>query len=434
MSRSTAEWIAADLAHVWHPFTQYDEWKDEPKLVIERGEGVYLVDTDGRRYLDGVSSLWCNLHGHRHPRLDAALRAQIDTLAHATQLGLAGVEPIRLAERLAALTGLPRVFYSDSGSSAVEVALKMAFQCQQQRGERQRTRFAALAEAYHGDTLGAVSVGGIDLFHGVYRPLLFDALRVPAPERPDPEEEARLFEKAEALFRERGSEIAAFVFEPLVQGAAGMRMHSAAYLRELCALARGAGALLVADEVATGFGRTGAMFATERAGVKPDFLCVAKGITAGYLPLAATLTTEEVFDAFRGPYTAWKTLFHGHTYTGNALACAVANASLDVFEQEGVLASLPAKMQALREGLLVLRHPRVLERRAFGMMGAVVLGPYPPERRMGHRVALAARDFGVIVRNLGDSVVFMPPLAMSPAEIKACTAAVGQALQALDPA
>lgn len=426
--RTHGDWIAADLAHLWHPFTQYDEWVHEPKLVIERGEGVYLIDVDGNRYLDATSSLWCNVHGHHHPRLDAALRGQLDRIAHSTQLGLANTQPILLAERLAALTGLPRVFYSDSGSTSVEVALKMAFQCQQQRGERQRTRFAALAEAYHGDTLGAVSVGGIDLFHGVYRPLLFDAVRIPAPDRPDPEVEGRLLEAAEAIFRAEGGQLAAFVFEPLVQGAAGMRMHSAAFLRELCRMAREAGALLVADEVATGFGRTGTMFALDQVGVKVDFLCLAKGLTAGYLPLAATLTTEEVFSAFRGPYTAWRTLFHGHTYTGNPLACAVALANLDLFAEEAVVEGLGPKIQALREGLLLLRHPWVVERRQRGMMAAVGLGPFPAEQRIGHRVALACRDHGVIVRNLGDAIVLMPPLAMRPVEIRECVAAVGAAI------
>lgn len=426
--RPTASWISADLRHVWHPFTQYEEWVTEPKLVIERADGVRLVDTDGRTYLDGTSSLWCNLFGHHHPRLDAAIRAQLDRVAHTTLLGLASTPSIALAERLCALTGFDRVFYSDSGSTAVEVALKMAFQAQQQRGERARTRFAALAEAYHGDTLGSVSVGGIDLFHGVYRPLLFDAVRIPAPDRVDPAVEAALLARAEVLFRTEGPSLAAFVFEPLVQGAAGMRMHSPAFLRALAAQARAAGALLVADEVATGFGRTGTMFAIEQAGVHPDFLCVAKGLTGGYLPLAATLTTEAVFDAFRGPYTAWKTLFHGHTYTGNPLACAAALATLEVFEEEGVLAALPERVAALSEALAGLHHPAVQEVRQLGMMAAVRLGEFPTEARVGHRVSLACRDHGVVVRCLGDAVVLMPALVMSPADLRTCVEAIGKGI------
>lgn len=427
--RTTADWIEADLRHLWHPFTQYEEWTAEPKLVIDRAEGVWLVDTDGRRYLDGVSSLWCNLFGHRHPRLDAAVRAQLDRVAHTTLLGLSSTPAIALAERLCALTGLDRAFFSDSGSTAVEVALKMAFQAQQQRGETNRTRFAALAEAYHGDTLGAVSVGGIDLFHGVYRPLLFDAVRVPCPDRPDPEVEARLLDEARRLFAEHGPTLAALVFEPLVQGAAGMRMHSPAFLQELCRLAREAGALLVADEVATGFGRTGAMFAVQAAGVRPDFLCVAKGLTGGYLPLAATLTTEAVFDAFRGPYTAWKTLFHGHTYTGNPLACAAALATLDVFAEERVLEGLPARVTALGEALAAVRHPAVVEVRHRGLMAAIGLGPFPPEARTGHRVALACRDEGLVVRCLSDAVVLVPPLVMTPEQLRTCVAIVERAVE-----
>jgi len=426
--RPTSDWIAADLRHVWHPFTQFQEWEVEPKLVIDRAEGVHLVDTDGRRYLDGVSSLWCNLFGHRHPRIDAAIRAQLERMAHSTLLGLASTPSIALAERLAALTGLPRVFYSDSGSTAVEVALKMAFQAQQQRGETHRTRFAALREAYHGDTLGSVSVGGIELFHGVYRPLLFDAVRIPAPERADPAEESRMLEEARRLFAAEGSTLAAFVFEPLVQGAAGLRHHSAHFLRSLCAMAQDAGALLVADEVATGFGRTGTMFAVEQAGVRPDFLCLAKGLTGGYLPLAATLTTDAVFDAFRGPYTAWRTLFHGHTYTGNPLACAAASATLELFEEEKVIEGLPAKVEALHAAVADLRHPSVVERRAVGLMAAIRVGPAPSEARLGHRVALSCRDDGVILRCLGDAVLVVPPLAMSPEELRRCVSAIERAL------
>jgi adenosylmethionine-8-amino-7-oxononanoate aminotransferase len=432
--RPTADWISADLRHLWHPFTQYDEWVAEPKLVIERAEGVTLVDTDGRRYLDAVSSLWCNLFGHRNPRIDAAVRDQLDRVAHTTLLGLASTPSIALAERLCALTGMDRVFYSDSGSTSVEVALKMAFQAQQQRGHTARVKFAALAEAYHGDTLGSVSVGGIDLFHGVYRPLLFEAVRVPCPDRADPVVEAALLERAAAIFREHGPTLAAFVFEPLVQGAAGLRMHSPAFLRALCALARDAGALLVADEVATGFGRTGTLFAIEQAGVRPDLLCVAKGLTGGYLPLAATLTTDAVFDAFRGSYTEWKTLFHGHTYTGNALACAAALATLGIFEEDSVLTWLPERVRVLDEALRAIRHPAIREVRTFGMMGAVVLGPFEPAARTGHRVALACRDEGVILRCLGDTVVLMPPLIMTDEDLSTCARAIETALARVCPA
>lgn len=425
----TAGLLDLDLRHVWHPFTQADEWATEPKLCIASAEGVELIDTDGKRYLDAVSSLWCNVHGHRNPRIDAAIRRQLDTVAHTTMLGLTHAPAIELAARLCALTGLDRVFYSDSGSSAVEVALKMAFQAQQQRpGGSARTRFAALAEAYHGDTLGSVSVGGIDLFHGVYRPLLFDCVRIPCPDRPDPEAETRCLAQARTLFAEHGPTLAGFVFEPLVQGAAGMRMHSASFLAGLCAMAREAGALLIADEVATGFGRTGTMFALEQAGVTVDLLCVAKGITGGYLPLAATLATEAVYDCFRGPYTAWKTLFHGHTYTGNPLACAAALASLDIFRDDDVIAGLRPKIEALRNGILLIDHRTVIERRQRGLMAAVRIGPFATDARVPHRVALACREDGVIVRCLGDAIVMMPPLSMTPEQIRRCTGAINAAL------
>lgn len=427
-----------DLQHLWHPFTQQDEWEaaGDP-LMIERAEGVELIDVQGRRYLDGVASLWTNVHGHRHPHIDAAVRAQLDRVAHSTLLGLASVPSARLARRLIELTArlpgagepLSRVFYSDSGSTAVEVALKIAFQCQQQRGQRQRTRFAALAEAYHGDTLGGVSVGGIELFHGVYRPLLFDALRLPAPDRPDPDDEARCLAHADELLREHGDTLAAIVVEPLVQGAAGMRRHSPAFLDALLSLAREAGLLVIVDEVATGFGRTGTLFALEQTTSRPDLLCLAKGLSGGYLPLAATLATEAVFEAFRGPYVEHRTFFHGHTYTGNPLACAAALASLEVFEQEAVIEGLPPKIQALSDALRALPTRHVAELRQHGLMaGALLRHDHPPEARVGHRVCMAARELGVIVRPLGDLIVFMPPLSMSPKDIRRMVDSVGAVL------
>ncbi len=422
--------LERDYRHLWHPFTQASEWEAQDNLVITHGEGVFLFDDQGRRYVDGTASLWCNVLGHRHPAVDAGIRAQLDRVAHSTMLGLTHPPAIELAERLSALSRLDRVFYSDSGSTAVEVALKMAFQAKQQAGETGRTRFAALSEAYHGDTVGSVSIGGIELFHGVYRPLLFDAVRVPSPERADPTDEARCLAQAEAIFAEHGDTLCALVVEPLVQGAAGMRRHSPAWLQALAKLARDAGAYVVADEVATGFGRTGTMFACERAGIEPDFLCLAKGLTGGYLPLAATLTTEAVYEHFRGPYTEYRTFFHGHTYTGNPLACAAALATLDALP--AVLATLPARAEALGEKLLALDHPAVAERRVFGMMGALLLRdgdrPFDPALRVGHRVALAARRHGAIVRNLGDAVMVMPPLVTEEPELETLVQAVRRAL------
>lgn len=431
-----SDWLTRDQAVLWHPFTQHDEWVAQPhNLTIVAGEGAWLIDDQGRRFLDGVSSLWCNVWGHRHPHLDAAVRTQLDRIAHSTLLGLTHPPAIELAERLAALTGFDRVFYSDSGSTAVEIALKMAFQAQQQQGETRRTRFAALAEAYHGDTIGSVSVGGIELFHGVYKPLLFEAVRIPAPDRPDAGEEAACLSEARRIFADTGDTLAAIVLEPLVQGAAGMRMHSEAWLTAIVELAREYGVLVIADEVATGFGRTGQMFASQA--VRPDVLCVAKGLTGGYLPLAATLVREPIFDCFRGQYTQYRTLFHGHTYGGNPLACAAALATLDLFEGF----DLAAKADELGAALGALRHPWVREVRRAGLMAAVVLGRegahegpapaavgFPSARRIGHRVCLEARKFGVIVRNLGDAIVVMPPYVTTRAELDTIVSAIDAAI------
>ena len=427
-----------DFDHVWHPFTQATEWEaaGEP-LIVERAEGCTLIDVHGKRYLDGISSLWTNVHGHQHPDIDRAICGQVEKISHSTMLGQAGVPSITLAKRLADLLAqipgdqepLTRTFYSDSGSTAVEVALKMAFQFQQQIGQSKRARFAALSEAYHGDTMGSVSVGGIDLFHQIYRPLLFNAVRIPAPDHATPVEEASCLRRARQMFDEHGDEIAALVVEPLVQGAAGMRMHSIHYLQTLMKMARECGALVICDEVAVGFGRTGTMFAMEQVGMRPDIICLAKGLSSGYLPLAATVVTNTIYDAFRAPYSDHKTLFHGHTYTGNALCCAAALANLDVFERESVLDQLPIKIATMRRMLDALPGQHIAEIRHKGMMAAAVLKhPLGTDAPVGHRVAMAARRHGVIVRPLGDGIIFMPPLAISNDEIEEIGRAVGQSI------
>ncbi len=418
---------AWDHRHLWHPFTQMAEWLAEPPLVVAAAEGTTLIDVEGRRYLDGVASLWCNVHGHRHPRLDAALRAQADRVAHSTLLGLTNVPAIELAHALVGIAppGLTRVFYSDSGATAVEVALRIALQYQQLRGERARTRFASLVEAYHGDTLGAVGVGYSETFHRHLAAAIVPAVRLPPPhvfrwqQGLDPEAAlAAALEAAERTLAAHGPTLAAVVVEPLVQGAAGIWVHPPEYLRALAALARRHGALFIADEVATGFGKTGRMFACEHAQVTPDLLCLAKGITGGYLPLAATLATEEVFAAFLGPYEEFRALFYGHTYTGNPLACAVALASLEVFRAERTLERLAPKAARLAADVAPLPH--VGEVRQQGIMVGIELvadrrtrAPYPPAARMGQRVVRAARARGVVIRPLGDVIVLMPPLAIA---------------------
>jgi adenosylmethionine---8-amino-7-oxononanoate aminotransferase len=413
---------AADHAHLWHPFTQQQGWAQETPLIVDRAEGTDLIDVDGRRYIDGVSSLWCNVHGHRHPRIDAAVRAQLDRMAHSTMLGLSHRPAIELAARLVELAPptLTRVFYSDSGSTATEIALKMAFQYWKQRG-RERRRFVALRMAYHGDTIGSVSVGGIDLFHSLYRPLLFDTLKA------EPGDLAQM----DALLREHGDDVAAVIMEPLVQGAAGMLVHPPGYLRGVRELCDRHDVLLILDEVATGFGRTGRMFACEHEEAWPDLLCLAKGITGGYLPLAATLTTERIYDGFLGEFHELRAFFHGHTYTGNPLACAAALACLDVFRDELTLHHLQPKIHLLA-GLLepIASLPAVREVRRCGFMVGIELEEEPLELRMGHRVTLEARRRGAIVRPLGDVVVLMPPLAISERDLRRLVGITAEAIEA----
>jgi adenosylmethionine-8-amino-7-oxononanoate aminotransferase len=426
---------AWDHRHLWHPFTQMADWLGEEPLVIAAAEGCTLVDVHGRRWLDGVLSLWCNVHGHRHPRLDAALRAQLDRVAHSTLLGLANVPSIELAHELVAVVppGLTRVFYSDAGATAVEAALRMALQYHQLRGETRRTRFASLVEAYHGDTLGAVGVGYSEPFHRHVAPAIVPAVKLPPPhvfrwERgmtADAAVDAAIAAAEDALAA-HGPTLAAVIVEPLVQGAAGMWIHPPRYLRALHDLARRHGTLLIADEVATGFGRTGRLFACEHAGITPDVMCLAKGISGGYLPLAATLATEEVFAAFLGPYEEFRAFFHGHTYTGNPLACAVGLASLRVFREERTLERVAATAAALETRLArdVAPLAHVGDVRQQGVMVGIELvrdrerrTPYPPADRIGQRVVRAARRRGVIVRPLGNVIVLMPPLAIVPAEL-----------------
>ena len=414
--------VAADRAHLWHPFTQHRGWMDERQVIVERGEGTDLIDLDGRRYIDGVSSLWCNVHGHAHPRIDAAVRGQLDRVAHSTMLGLSHGPAIELAERLVEIAppGLARVFYSDSGSTATEIALKMAFQYWQQRGQR-RSRFVALRMAYHGDTIGSVSVGGIDLFHSMYRPLLFETLKA----------EPGDLEDMERLVARHAGEVAAVIMEPLVQGAAGMLVHPEGYLRGVRDLCDRHGVPLILDEVATGFGRTGRMFACEHEDVAPDLLCLAKGITGGYLPLAATVATERVYEGFLGEFEEFRTFFHGHTYTGNPLACAAAIASLDVFREERTLEALEGKIELLARLLVpVAAHPAVREVRRVGFMVGIELEEFPLPLRMGHRVTIEARARGAIIRPLGDVVVLMPPLAISEADLRRLVSITAEAIDA----
>jgi adenosylmethionine-8-amino-7-oxononanoate aminotransferase len=397
---------------MWHPFTQMAEW--DP-LVIARGDGNYLIDTEGRRYLDGVSSLWCNVHGHNHPRLNAALKTQLERIAHSTFLGLTHEPGIQLGEALVEVApkGLTRVFYSDSGSTAVEIALKQSFQYWQLAGRTKKQRFLRMGDAYHGDTLGAVGVGGIDLFHRVFGPLLVQSIAIPSPAGTDG---SRSLAVLEDCLKTRADEIAAFVLEPLIQGAAGMLVHPRGFLAAAAELCRRHDVHLIVDEVATGFGRTGTIFACEHESVSPDFLCLAKGIAAGYLPLAATLSTEEIYAKFLGKHSDLKQFFHGHTFTANPLACAVGIESLHLLREE----TLPTAQRLVPAFEAAIERMRALdgvrEVRSRGFMVGIELAA-KPDRAFGVEVCNRVRGHGVILRPLGDVVVWMPPLRLSSSDL-----------------
>lgn len=453
-----------DREIVWHAFTQMAEY--EP-LLIERAERCRLIDAEGREYLDGVSSLWCNLHGHKHPRLDAAIREQLDKVAHVTNLGAGNPTTARLAKRLVDLTppGLNHVFFSDSGATAVEVALKMAFQYWRQcrtgfqpvqnktdfrTGYKPvlRSKYLAWENAYHGDTLGSVSVGGVARFHEMFRPLLFDVVRLPTPDMYRlPSGVTRhtacshYLAQLEAALAEHHEELAAVVIEPLMQCAAGMIRHPRGFLRGVRELTHKYNVLLIADEVAVGMGRTGKMFACEHEGVTPDFLCLAKGLTGGYLPLAATITTDDIWQAFLGKYEDSRTFFHGHTYGGNPLGAAVALATLDVFDEEQTLSAIQPKIARLCEHLArIAQHPHVGDVRQLGLIAGIELvrdkttrEAYPWTEKRGIRVCQHALTEGVWLRPLGNVVVIMPPLAITLEELDRICGSVERGITAAVP-
>ncbi len=415
--------VALDKAHLWHPFTQHLVWNapEHEPLVLAGGEGALLRDSAGREYIDGNSSIWTNLHGHRHPKIDAAIRAQLDRVAHTSFLGFTNPPAVQLAAELVALWPpgtLTRVFLSDNGSTAIEVALKMAAQFWQQRGEPQRTRFVAFSGAYHGDTMGASSLGGIAAFHGK-----FSAWQFPA-------EHVATLEDLRSL---DSTTIAAVIIEPLIQGAAGMRLWPRGMLGELRRWCDAQGVLLILDEVMTGFGRTGTMFACEQEAVVPDFIALAKGLTGGYLPLAATLTTEGVFEAFLGG--AERTLYYGHSYTANQLGCAAALANLAIFRDERVLESLSGKIAHLARLLNGLRAlPQVGEVRQCGFIAGVDLrarngDPLRTEELTGAKVCQAARKHGLLTRPIRDTVVLMPPYCITEAQLESAVGALAAAIE-----
>ena len=428
---TTAELQLLDQTHLWHPFTPMAEWcaPDYQPLVLERGEGVWLYDTEGRRYFDGNSSIWTNLHGHRHPVLTAAIREQLDRVAHVSFLGATHEPAIRLAAELVRLfpSGtLTRVFFSDDGSTAVECALRQAWQYWEWMGQPQRRTVAAFAHAYHGDTLGAASLGGIPAFSGTAARLGLPVLRL------------HDVDELEALSAADTEELSAIIIEPLIQGAAGLRLWPTGMLRTLRDWCDRHGVLLIFDEVMTGFGRTGKMFAGEHEAVTPDFLCLAKGLTGGYSPLAATLTTARIFEAFLGAPEERRTFFYGHSYSGHPLGCAAALASLSIFRDEDVLGRLGPKMAALSQGLDCLRQKyarHVFGVRQCGFVAGLEVGceimASDTSRRWGAAVCTAARSFGLLTRPIGNTVVLMPPLCTSDAELQSALSALDQALESV---
>jgi len=435
MDQRTSELVELDHQHVWHPFTQQRQWVAETPLVVERGEGCWLITTDGQRFLDGNSSLWVNLWGHDRPELVAALHAQADALPHATFLGMTNPPAIEVAQRLVALApdALTRAFFSENGAAAVEVALKMAFAYWRHRGDDRRRLFVCLDNAYHGDTLGAVSVGGFDPFHALYGDLLFETRRIASPYcyrcplgLTHPDCDLACADTLEEVLDREGDDVCAVIAEPLVQGAAGIITAPDGHLRRLREICDRHGVLLIVDEVATGFGRTGAAFACDLEDVRPDLMCVGKGLTGGYLPMSATLTTEAVYEAFLGGPDEARTLYHGHSYAGNPLAAAVAAASLRLFVDEDLPAIARHKAAVLADALHAfdgLDHVGDVRRR--GLMCGVELvanratkAPFPVEWQVGKRVCDALRDDGVVLRPLGDVLVLMPAPAMSDDDLR----------------
>jgi len=441
-----AEW---DKEYIWHPFTQMKTWNAADPLIIERGEGSYLIDVLGNRYLDGTSSLWVTVHGHAHPILTQAIKDQVDKIAHTTLLGLANIPSIQLAKKLVEITpaGLTKVFYSDAGATSVEIALKIAFQYWQQHTDpqqRQKKKFISLEDAYHGDTVGTISVGGMGLVHATYRDLLFEGYRVPSPHcyrcplgRERDQCNFACLQVVEDIMAEHNREIVGMIIEPLVQGAAGMITAPEGYLRKIRELCTKYNILMIADEVAVGFGRTGSLFACEQEGVSPDIMCIAKGLTGGYLPLAATLTTETIFEAFLGEPQEHKTFFHGHTFTGNPVGCAVALANIELIEQTRLIQHVQELAQMLSvefERFKALSH--VGDIRQKGLMVGIELvrdketkEPYTLEENIGHQVILEARRQGLIIRPLGNVLVLMPILAMSEEELRQVLTITYQAIK-----
>ncbi|WP_417661552.1 adenosylmethionine--8-amino-7-oxononanoate transaminase [Pseudomonas sp.] len=428
------QWMQRDLAVVWHPCTQMKDHEQLPLVPIKRGEGVWLEDFDGKRYLDAVSSWWVNVFGHCNPRINQRIKDQVDQLEHVILAGCSHQPVIELSERLVKLTpkGLDRVFYADNGSSCIEIALKMSFHYWLNIGQPEKKRFVTLSNSYHGETVAAMSVGDVALFTDTYKALLLDTIKVPSPDcynRPEGvswEEHSRLmFTHMEQTLAEHHHEVSAVIVEPLIQGAGGMRMYHPVYLTLLREACDRYGVHLILDEIAVGFGRTGTMFACEQAGIRPDFLCLSKALTGGYLPLAACLATDTIYQAFYDDYSTLRAFLHSHSYTGNPLACAAALATLDIFEQDNVIEANRALSKRMHDATAhLVDHPHVAEVRQTGMALAIEMvadktskTPYPWQERRGLKVYQHALERGALLRPLGSVVYFLPPYVITPEQI-----------------
>ncbi|SHJ50055.1 adenosylmethionine-8-amino-7-oxononanoate aminotransferase [Geosporobacter subterraneus DSM 17957] len=423
-----------DLQYIWHPCSQMKDYEAFPPIVIDRGEGAYLYDMDGKSYLDAVSSWWVNLFGHSNKKINRAIAEQVDKLEHVIFANFSHRPAIELAEQIVKITpeGLNKVFFADNGSSAVEVALKLSFQYYQQIGKTKKTRFVAISESYHGETLGALSVGDIDLYNEIYKPLLLQTLKAEGPDcyrckygKTRETCNAECFESMKATVETHHEEIAGIIIEPMIQGAAGMKIYSPVYLKKLRELCTQYDVHMIADEIAVGFGRTGKMFACEHAGVSPDIMTLSKGLTAGYIPLSLTLMTDTIYEAFYDDYLSLKAFMHSHSYTGNPIGCAVACASLKIFEEERVLENNLAKSALIREKAeKLLKYPNVGEFRQLGMVGAIELVEdkamkrgFDWQKRIGYQLYKMALKEGVLLRPLGNVIYFMPPYVVEEKDI-----------------
>ncbi|MFC0471535.1 adenosylmethionine--8-amino-7-oxononanoate transaminase [Halalkalibacter kiskunsagensis] len=440
----THDLIEKSKKHLWLPFTQMKDYDLDP-LIIESGNGIKVKDINGKEYFDGFSSVWLNVHGHRKKELDQAIKDQLEKIAHSTLLGMTNVPATKLAEKLVEISpdNLTRVFFSDSGAEAMEIALKMAFQYWKNVGKSQKQKFVSMQDGYHGDTIGAVSVGAVELFHRVYGPLMFESFKAPIPyvyrSKSEDSKQCRdeCLQKLEELLKVHHEEIAALTIESMVQGAAGMIVMPSGFLAGVRALCTKYDVLMIVDEVATGFGRTGKMFACEHENVQPDLMAAGKGITGGYLPIAVTFTTEQIYEAFYDDYEKLKTFFHGHSYTGNQLGCAVALENLRLFETDEIVQTVENKSEELKEILSDLHSlTHVGDIRQLGFMCGIELvqdkltkTPFLFKKRIGYKVSLKMRELGMLTRPLGNVIVFMPPLVSTKDELETMVNIMKEAIE-----